>query len=116
MRQKQTLAFLSLDLHRKGLVPDVPIVPAVQSLAAVQSSKGSTFNVHTPLAIFQTPVGGRSSNDANQLTHPQHSPSWETYFRKTANLVDPEVSRKSPTKEKKDRLLQFPAHSLLGGS
>jgi hypothetical protein len=35
MRQKQTLALLSCDLHRKGLVPDVPNVPDVPLVEGV---------------------------------------------------------------------------------
>jgi hypothetical protein len=35
----QTLAVLSCGLYRKGLVPEIPIVSAVQSLTEVQSSK-----------------------------------------------------------------------------
>jgi hypothetical protein len=39
MRQMQTLAFFSCELHKKSVVPVVQKVPVVPSLTAVQSSK-----------------------------------------------------------------------------
>jgi hypothetical protein len=38
------MAFLSLDLHKKWVVPTVP---------SLRQFKGSTFNDHTPLPIFR---------------------------------------------------------------
>jgi hypothetical protein len=51
----QTLALLSRDLHGKGLVPDVPIVPTVQSLRYVHHGDGSFSDVQNVPVVEDVP-------------------------------------------------------------
>jgi hypothetical protein len=61
MRQMQTLAFFSCELHRKEIVPDVPIAPIVQSLHYVHHGDGSFADVqNVPVVPSLTAV--QSSN------------------------------------------------------
>jgi hypothetical protein len=64
MRQMQTLALISRDLHKKGLVPDVPNVPLVEDVPEViilpelwRKTSGSFQIVRITCAAKRAPHG-----------------------------------------------------------
>ena len=59
MRQKQSLALLSCDLHRKSVVPivqNVPVVPIANACCG-QFQSFQPFNRYAPFKAFKTELG-----------------------------------------------------------
>jgi len=62
MRQKQSLALLSCDLHRKSVVPivqNVPVVPIANACCG-QFQSFQPFNRYAPFKAFKTELGVRA--------------------------------------------------------